>query len=64
MYRAQSRQHMPSLSTVERAQPSLPQSRASTKNRSPPMFSTALIIRKYRALLLSPRARRVAARKL
>mgnify|MGYP000019525844 CR=1 FL=1 len=37
---------------------------ASTKNRSPPMFSTALIIRKYRALLLSPRARSVAARKL
>ncbi len=35
-----------------------------TKNRSPPMFSTELIIRKYRALLLSPSARMVAARKL
>ena len=45
-------------------QPLLPQFRTSTKNRSPPMFSTELIIRKYSALLLSPSARMVAARKL
>ena len=64
MYTTHSRQQAASLSTVERAQPSLPQPSASTKNRSPPMFSTALIIKKYSALLLSPSARMVAARKL
>ena len=60
----QSRQHIASLSTVERAQPSEPQDSTLTKNRSPPMFSTELTIRKYRALLLSPSARMTAARKL
>ena len=64
MYSTHSTQHSASLITVERAQPLLPQSRTSTKNRSPPMFSTELIIRKYSALLLSPSARMVAARKL
>ena len=47
MYSTHSTQHSASLTTVERAQPLLPQFRTSTKNRSPPMFSTELIIRKY-----------------
>ena len=64
MYTAQHRQHKASLATVDRAAPSTPQPMTATQNRSPRMLSRALSIKKYSALLLSPKARRVAARKL
>ena len=50
--------------TVEIPQPLHPAFKTTTKNRSPKIFKMALTIRKYKGELLSPRARRVAEKKL
>ena len=60
----QNRQQRASLMTVEIPQPLHPAFKTTTKNRSPKIFKMALTIRKYKGELLSPRARRVAEKKL
>ena len=49
---------------METAQPLLPALSTTTKNRSPKIFNTALMIRKYSGELLSPSALNVLEKKL
>jgi hypothetical protein len=60
----QNRQHSASLKTVDNAQPTLPILSTITKNKSPNIFKTELIIKKYSGERLSPNARNVLAKQL
>ena len=64
IYIMQNTQQKASLTTVATAHPLLPAFRTTTKKRSPNTFKTALMIRKYRGVALSPNALKVLEKKL